>query len=108
MSMTSPRCSFAIGFAVGFAVGFAPPLGLAAQDPAPATPPAATPAAPAPAIRHSCFVAGPTFTGILDEDGKEVWDTHHPGARDGFVLPNGNVLVTWTEVAIETTRDGKI
>ena len=34
-------------------------------------------------IRHSFFVAGPSFTGIIDADGKEVWDSGRHGARDG-------------------------
>ncbi len=46
-------------------------------------------------IRHSFFVAGPTFTGIIDEAGKPVWDSGKAGARDGVVLPNGNVLIAW-------------
>ena len=44
-------------------------------------------------IRHSFFVAGPTFTGIIDEEGQETWDSGRGGARDGWVLPNGNVLL---------------
>ena len=40
-------------------------------------------------IRHSFFVAGPTFTGIIDEAGKPVWDSGKAGARDGVVLANG-------------------
>lgn len=37
-------------------------------------------------IRHSLFIAGPSFTGILDEHGKEVWNAGKNGAHDGFVL----------------------
>ena len=33
-------------------------------------------------IRHSFFVAGPTFTGIIDEAGKPVWDSGRARARD--------------------------
>jgi hypothetical protein len=59
-------------------------------------------------IRHSLFVAGPTFTGIIDEAGKEVWNTGRPGARDGFVLENGNVLIAWGDEVQELTRDKKV
>lgn len=56
-------------------------------------------------IRHSFFVAGPTFTGILGENGEEVWNSGKAAARDGFVLPNGNVLIAWSEEVRELTRD---
>jgi hypothetical protein len=46
-------------------------------------------------IRHSFFIAGPDFTGIIGEDGKEIWNSGKPGARDGYVLPNGNILICW-------------
>lgn len=59
-------------------------------------------------ITHSFFVAGPSFTGIIDEAGKIIWDTQRPGARDGFVLPNGNVLVCWAEEVIEFDQDKKV
>lgn len=60
------------------------------------------------AIRHSFFVAGPNFTGIVDEDGKASWDAGRKGARDGYVLENGNVLVAWGDVVKEFTRDKKV
>ncbi len=47
-------------------------------------------------IKHSYFVAGPTLTGIVGEDGQVVWDSKRRGARDGFVLPNGNILICWS------------
>ena len=59
-------------------------------------------------IRHSFFIAGPSFTGIIDEDGKEVWDSGKPAARDGFVLPSGNVLIAWSDEVKEFTRDKKV
>ena len=59
-------------------------------------------------IRHSFFVAGPTFTGIMDEEGREAWDAGKPGARDGFVLANGNVLIAWGDEVQELTRDKKV
>jgi hypothetical protein len=59
-------------------------------------------------IRHSFFIAGPSFTGIIDEEGKEVWDSGKPGARDGFVLPSGNVLIAWSDEVKEFTREKKV
>jgi hypothetical protein len=56
-------------------------------------------------IRHSFLLVGPTFTGIIDEQGQEAWDTGKPGGRDGFVLDNGNVLITWGDEVRELTRD---
>jgi hypothetical protein len=52
-------------------------------------------------IRHSFFVAGPTFTGIIDEAGKEIWDSGRPAARDGYILPNGNALIAWVDEVVE-------
>lgn len=59
-------------------------------------------------IRHSFFVAGPNFTGIIDEQGQQVWDSGRKGARDGWVLPNGNVLIAWNNIVREFTRDKEI
>ncbi|MBS0267151.1 MAG: hypothetical protein JSS02_34820 [Planctomycetes bacterium] len=56
-------------------------------------------------IRHSFFIAGPTFTGIIGEDDQEVWNAGNPAARDGYVLPNGNVLIAWSAEVQELTRD---
>ncbi len=58
-------------------------------------------------IRHSFFIAGPTFTGIIGEDDKEIWNAGRPAARDGFVLPNGNVLIAWGDEVRELTRENK-
>lgn len=58
-------------------------------------------------IRHSLFIAGPSFTGILDEEGNEVWNAGKAAARDGFVLPSGNVLIAWSDEVRELTRDTK-
>ena len=59
-------------------------------------------------IRHSFFIAGPSFTGIIGEDGQEVWDAGKPAARDGYVLPNGNVLIAWSSEVKELTRDKQV
>ncbi len=56
-------------------------------------------------IRHSFFIAGPTFTGIIGEDDAEIWNAGTPAARDGFVLPNGNVLIAWSGEVKELTPD---
>lgn len=69
---------------------------------------AANPAFAEEPIRHSFFIAGPSFTGIIDEEGKEVWDSGKPAARDGFVLENGNVLIAWSDEVKEFTRDKKV
>ena len=58
-------------------------------------------------IKHSFFIAGPSFTGIIGEDGSEVWNAGKAGARDGYVLPNGNVLIAWSNEVRELTREGK-
>ena len=59
-------------------------------------------------LRHSFFIAGPTFTGIVDEEGKESWDSGRAGARDGWVLPNGNVLVAWSDEVKELKRSKEV
>lgn len=66
------------------------------------------PATDAPVVRHSFFIAGPTFTGIIDEEGKEAWDAGRPAARDGYVLPDGNILIAWSDMVREFTRDKKV
>jgi hypothetical protein len=64
-------------------------------------------------IKHSFFAVG-VETYILDDDGKVVW-RYPQGTRDGWVLPNGNILLAVTKnkeypggAAVEVTRDGKI
>jgi len=52
-------------------------------------------------INHSFFVAGPSFTGIIGEDDEILRDLNKPGARDGYVLENGNLLVCWSDVVQE-------
>lgn len=59
-------------------------------------------------IKHSIFIAGPNFTGIIDENGEETWNSGRPGARDGFVLPNGNILIAWVNEVVEFKRDKSI
>ena len=61
-----------------------------------------------PAIQHSFFIAGPTFTGILGEQGEEVWNAGKAAARDGYVLPNGHVLICWSDVVQELTRQHEV
>lgn len=86
------RRTFVVLLAVGIAsvLGlFAEPARVAADDP----------------IKHSFFIAGPTFTGIIDEEGREAWNSGRPAARDGYVLPNGNLLIAWSDEVREFTRD---
>ncbi|MEC7565537.1 MAG: hypothetical protein VX738_07625 [Planctomycetota bacterium] len=57
-------------------------------------------------IRHSFLVTG-SITAIVGEDNLIQWQV--PGrSRDGFVLPNGNVLVSIANEAREYTRAGKL
>lgn len=56
-------------------------------------------------IRHSYLVMG-AKTAIIGEDGEVEWE-YHGGSRDGFVLPNGNVLLAFSDRVEEVTRDGK-
>ena len=56
-------------------------------------------------IRHSFFIVGPTFSGIIGEDGRELWNAGKPAARDGYVLSNGNALIAWSSEVKELTRD---
>lgn len=58
-------------------------------------------------VSHSFFLAGPDFTGIIGENGEEVWNSGRPGARDGFVLGNGHVLICWADEVIEFDADKK-
>ncbi|MFT5735256.1 MAG: hypothetical protein ACI8WY_003943 [Planctomycetota bacterium] len=50
---------------------------------------------------HGFFVAGPDFTGIIDEQGKTQWAAPRAGARDGWVLPDGNVVIAWSNEVLE-------
>jgi outer membrane protein assembly factor BamB len=63
-------------------------------------------AEPAAEIRHSYLVLG-AKTAIIDEDGKAIWE-HAGGSRDGFVLPNGNVLLAYSDRVEEVTRDRQV
>ena len=59
-------------------------------------------------IKHSFFVAGPQFTGIIDENGGESWDSGKSGARDGYVLDNGNILICWADEVKEFNSSHKV
>ena len=37
-------------------------------------------------IKHSFFIAGPQFTGIIGASGEEIWNSGKSGARDGYNL----------------------
>ena len=57
-------------------------------------------------IRHSFLVTG-SITAIIGEDNRVQWQV--PGrSRDGFVLPNGNVLISIDNSAREYTRAGEL
>ena len=57
-------------------------------------------------IRHSFLICG-NRTVLINEDNKIVWQTKGYG-RDGFVLENGNILVSVANIAKEISRDGKL
>ena len=57
-------------------------------------------------LRHSYLVLGGK-TAIIGEDGRVLWE-YRGGSRDGFVLPNGNVLIAWSDRVEEVTRDKQI
>lgn len=57
-------------------------------------------------MRHSYLVMGGK-TAIINEDGKVEWE-YDGGSRDGFVLPNGNVLIAYTDRVVEVTRDKQV
>jgi hypothetical protein len=59
-------------------------------------------AADPPVIRHSYLVMGGK-TAIIGEDGKVEWE-YKGGTRDGFVLPNGNLLLAFSDHVEEVTR----
>ena len=61
---------------------------------------------PAAAISHSYLVMGGK-TAIIGEDGKAVWE-YDGGSRDGFVLPNGNVLLAYSDRVVEVTREKQV
>lgn len=84
-------------------------LGIALVSPCLST--AAEPASAK--ITHTFFVAGGE-TAILDNDGKPLW-SYPAGTRDGFVLPNGNLLLALSKnknhpggAVVEVTRENKI
>ncbi len=57
-------------------------------------------------IRHSYLVLG-TRTAIIGEDNKPAWE-YRGGSRDGFVLPNGNVLLAFSDRVEEVAPDKRI
>jgi hypothetical protein len=59
-------------------------------------------------IAHSFFVAGPDFTGIVDESGEVLWDAERPAARDGFILDNGHALICWSDEVLEYDKEKQI
>ncbi|MCW5558534.1 MAG: hypothetical protein KIT22_11975 [Verrucomicrobiae bacterium] len=52
-------------------------------------------------IRHSYLVLGGK-TAVIGEEGDIRWE-YHGGSRDGFVLPNGNFLIAWSDRVEEVT-----
>jgi hypothetical protein len=87
-----------MGFFAGFSALVLPPwAAVQAQSVAPSV---------AQAIHHS-FLALGARTVIIGEDGQIQFE-RDGGSRDGFVLPNGNVLVAWSDRVQEVTRSGQV
>lgn len=59
-------------------------------------------------ITHSFFLAGPQFTGIIGEKGEEIWNSGKAGARDGYVLSNGNILICWSDEVKEFNKNKEV
>ncbi len=57
-------------------------------------------------IRHAVLIAG-EFTGIIDEEGREVWSTSG-GAKDATRLANGHILITYTDEVVEFDAEKEI
>ena len=62
----------------------------------------------ASSISHSFFIAGPKFTGIIGESGEVIWDSKKSGARDGYVLKNGNILICWADEVREYNKEKRV
>ncbi len=57
-------------------------------------------------IRHSFLICA-NRTDLINEDNKILWQKKGYG-WDGFVLENGNILVSVANIAKEISRDGKL
>ncbi len=57
-------------------------------------------------IHHSFIVFG-NRTAIISETGQIEWE-YTGGSRDGFVLPNGNILIAWSDRVQEVTSDKQV
>lgn len=68
----------------------------------PPSPPASAPAE----IRHAYLVLG-AKTSIVGEDNELAWE-YRGGSRDGFVLPDGNVLIAFADRVEEVTREHRV
>ena len=56
-------------------------------------------------IRHSILLCGNT-TVLINEENEVVWEVAKP-SRDGYVLANGNILFSASNVATEMNRSGQ-
>jgi outer membrane protein assembly factor BamB len=56
-------------------------------------------------ITHSFLLCGPR-SGIVSEESRLVWESKG-ASRDGYVLPNGNILLSQNNRARELTPEGK-
>ena len=56
-------------------------------------------------IRHSILLCGNT-TVLINEENEVVWEVAKP-SRDGYVLANGNILFSASNIATEMNRSGQ-
>ena len=56
-------------------------------------------------IRHGILLCGNT-TVLINEENEVVWEVAKP-SRDGYVLANGNILFSASNVATEMNRSGQ-
>src|SRR5262245_10680716 len=57
-------------------------------------------------IRHSYLTLGGK-TAIISEEGEGIWE-YNGGSRDGFVLPNENVLIAYSDRVVEVSREKQV
>jgi hypothetical protein len=57
-------------------------------------------------IKHSYLVMG-ARTAIIGEDGQVAWE-YKGGTRDGFILPNGNLLAAWVDRVEEVSPSKQV
>ena len=59
-----------------------------------------------PKIRHAVLIAG-GFTGIIDEEGREVWKTKG-NAKDATRMANGHILISYKDEIVEFNTNKEV